>query len=385
MRHAILLFVTFISLQAGAKGVNFERIAEGMSQSLIHHFWGASFPGHEQRYFFNYGSDLTDMTTENYWPEAHAIDVVTDAYLRSGDTHYRNLYPLWWDGMPRYHDTKSHTDGWWAAYVDDMEWIALALVRMYETSGEKQYLEKARQLYDDWIWPTWGPDDETPWYGGITWNTEVKKTKNACSNAPAAILAAKLYINYPSEGYTHGKERDAYLKESKRIYEWLRNHLLDAETGCVYDNMNGQGKVNRTCFSYNSGTTLGAADILYHITGEKAYLNDAVKVADYVLREMSGNGGVPKDDVHGDGALFHGIFFRYFAILAKNHDLDKATRKRYRAYLTHCATVLANEGLNHRTMLYGGRWHQAPTDDEPVCLNAHLTGCMLMEAVCTLR
>ena len=84
-------------------------------------------------------------------------------------------------------------DPWWNVFVDDMEWIVLAQIRMFESTGEKKYIEKARQVYDDWIWPTWGPEDEAPWFGGITWKTDVAKSKNACSNGPAALIAARLY------------------------------------------------------------------------------------------------------------------------------------------------------------------------------------------------
>ncbi len=53
-------------------------MADGMVESLIEKFWGASFPGHEKRYYFNYASNLSDMTTEHYWPQAHAMDVIIE-------------------------------------------------------------------------------------------------------------------------------------------------------------------------------------------------------------------------------------------------------------------------------------------------------------------
>ena len=61
------------------------------------------------------------------------------------------------------------------------------------------------------------------------------------------------------------------------------------------------------------------------------------------------------------------------------------TRKELHRFITHSATVLANEGLNPTTMLYGGKWREAPTNDTPVSLTAHLSGCMLMEAMCVLE
>lgn len=379
-----LLLILFSVVQAFAQ-TNFNQVAEGMTQGLIKHFWGANFPGYEQRYYFNYGSDLSNMTTINYWPEAHAMDVIVDAYQRTGDKTYLDFYPLWWKGMPAHHQSANPKDPWWAEYIDDMEWIVLAQIRMFETTGNTMYIEKARQMYDDWIWPTWGPEDEAPWYGGITWNVNVEKTKNACSNGPAAIIAAKLYTNYKKAGFKGGKSRKTYLKEAKAIYKWLRDNLYDEQTGGIYDNMNRQGKISRATFTYNSGTFIGAADWLYRITGKQQYMTEAKHAADFVINNLSDNNSVLSDAPNGDGGLFHGIFFRYFAQLINNPKLDTYSRSKYANYLTKCAEVMAEHGINKNTMLYGGRWFKAPADDEPVCLTAHLTGCMLMEAACAIQ
>lgn len=31
---------------------------------------------------------------------------------------YANLYPLWFEGMPRFHRSFNPKDKWWAEYVD---------------------------------------------------------------------------------------------------------------------------------------------------------------------------------------------------------------------------------------------------------------------------
>ena len=64
------------------------KMAEGMSRALIDHFWGAKFAGYPDRYYFNYGSDLSNMATNHYWPQAHAMDVVVDAYLRTSNQYF---------------------------------------------------------------------------------------------------------------------------------------------------------------------------------------------------------------------------------------------------------------------------------------------------------
>lgn len=383
---AALLALAVIPV-SGQSAKDWNRIADGMSSALIDRFWGASFEGFQKRYYFNYGSDMSTMTTEHYWPQAHAMDVLVDAYMRTGNQKYSNMFPLWWDGMPRFNfgGRMNPRDPWWNVYVDDMEWHVLAQIRMFEATGKFQYISKARQMYDDWIWPTWGPEDEEPWFGGITWKSDVAKSKNACSNGPAALIAARLCRFYDKAGFNWGKTGEDYLNEAKKIYAWEKKVLFNSETGAVYDNINKEGRVQkRWIFTYNQGTFLGAAHELFLLTGEKQYLDDAVLAANYVIDVMTKD-GVLSDAPQGDGGLFHGIFFRYFVKLANEPALDASVREKFGKYLTSLADTMYEEGLNHNTMLYGGRWRQAPADNEAVCLTAHLTGCMLAEAMCVLK
>lgn len=360
-------------------------MAEGMSRALITHFWGANFAGYPDRYYFNYGSDLSNMTTNHYWPQAHAMDVVVDAYLRTSNQYYLDFYPLWWVGAPKFNFSGRPEDPWWNVFVDDMEWMVLAQLRMFESTKQEGYFAKAKQMYNDWIFPTWGPEDEAPWHGGITWKTDAKKSKNACSNGPAAIVAARIYSMYDQVADPGKKPKQAYLEEAVKIYSWLRDNLYDPTEGKVSDNMNASGKISSAVYTYNQGTFIGAAHELYRITGKKQYLADAVKATDYVVEKMSNNEGVPNNATTGDGGLFNGIFFRYFVKLINEADLDLAIREKYHRYITNCATVMAEQGVNPETMLYGGNWHKAPVSGEAVALTPQLSGCMLMEAMCILK
>lgn len=371
--------------KANHKTTDWHAVAEGMSQALITHFWGANFDGYADRYYFNYESDLANMTTNHYWPQAHAMDVIVDAFMRTGKKEYLNFYPLWWKGAPEYNFSGKEIDPWWNEFVDDMEWMVLAQLRMYATTQREEYFLKAKQMYNDWIWPTWGPENEEPWKGGITWKTDVDKSKNACSNGPAAIIAARIYQLYDEIIEPGKKPKEAYLNEAIKIYTWLRDHLYDPASGKVGDNMNGQGRVSPDVYTYNQGTFIGAANELYKITGEKRYLEEAVKASHYVIDQMSKNNGVLSNATTGDGGLFHGIFFRYFVRLINEPDLNIEARKKFHNYITHCATVMVENGINKETMLYGGNWWSAPTSPKGVGLTPHLSGCMLMEAMCILE
>jgi len=124
---------------------------------------------------------------------------------------------------------------------------------------------------------------------------------------------------------------------------------------------------------------------LYKLTGDQQYLSDAVKASYYVIRNMSNHGGALSDATHGDGGLFHGIFFRYFVRLINEEALDKTIRKEFHDYLTGLAKIMVEQGLNHQTMLYSGSWHKALTKDEIANLTPQLSGCMLMEAMCVMK
>lgn len=383
----LLLLIINIPSFAQKDAAYWNKVADGMSQALIKNFWGANFDGYADRYYFNYGSNMSNMTTSHYWPQAHAMDVLVDAYMRTGEKQYKNLFPLWWEGAPKFNfaGKMNPKDPWWNVFVDDMEWIVLAQIRMFECTGKTMYINKARQMYDDWIWPTWGPEDEAPWYGGITWKTDVAKSKNACSNGPAALIAARLYRFFNQAKFKEGKAKEAYLNEAVKIYTWEKNTLFDRKTGAVYDNIDKKGRIQKNwIFTYNIGTFLGAAHELYLITGDKQYLDDAVLAASYVTDRMTRN-GVLSDATSGDGGLFHGIFFRYFVKLINEDTLEAAARKKFHDWFTNLATVMAEEGVNPNTMLYAGSWRKAPADNEPVGLTPHLTGCMLMEAMCVLK
>ena len=368
-----------------------ETWADKLCDAMIKNFWGANFKETPDRYYFNKESQQANMSTGDYWPQAHAADVLTDAFVRTGNKKYSNLYDLWWQGMPRFNPGARYGrrlgDLWWNAYVDDMEWHCLALIRIYEATGQVRYLNKARQIYGDWIWTRWSPENEEPWHGGITWKTDVNPSKNACSNGPAAIIAARL-SGFAHVDATYEKNKPAleYLDEALKIYRWERKYLWNPEDGAIYDNMNREGRLGRFSLSYNQGTFIGAAVELYRLTGDRSLIEDAVLTARYTTGPMSRrNDGVLSDADGGDGGLFHGIFYRYFANLIVLPDLDADVRKEFTDYLQHSAAVMTGQGINPETNLYGGHWRRPQPTERPSALTPQLTACMLLEAVCKVN
>lgn len=339
--------------------IDWEAAADSSSISLIDHFWN------EQEGYFNYYNDRQDGAAEaySYWPQAHAMDVMIDAYMRTGDTRYSRLFDRWYDGIK-----KKSNGSYWNNFYDDMEWIALTMIRLHEVTQETKYLQTARQLWE-WIQEGWNDYAN----GGIAWNHNDPWSKNACSNGPAGLIATHLYRLDPNE---------PDLEWAKRIYQWEREHLFNPATGAVYDNENGlSNDINLLSLSYNQGTFLGLAHELYQLTGETIYLKDARKAANFGISDSSmidaGN-NVLRDEGDGDGGLFKGIFMRYFVRLALEQDLEPAYQRKFATFLDNNAEVLWRQGVNKLDLLFGTSWAQSV--ESSTQLTSHTSGCTLIEA-----
>ena len=357
MKH-LLPFVLFLSIlsacRSGApvQGLWSQR-ADTSSVALADYFWNQEF------HYCNYNS--AGDTTFHYWPQAHVLDVFTDWYLRTEDPRILDLYDQWYQGVPA-----ANGGSFWNQYYDDMEWNGIAALRAYQATGQKRFLETARQLWD-FIIPGWNNLAG----GGITWKKGREWSKNACSNGPGAILAARLYQEL-------GREED--LQWALQIYAWEKEVLFDH--GAIYDMINAQtGKIENYCLTYNQGTFIGAAVDLYKITGERSYIEDAIQAADYTLEHLAVEGNILQPEGAGDGGIFKGIFVRYFTQLILEGNLPSETLKRYISFLLHNGEVLWADGtLDGR---FGPDWRQQP--GTPSAMTPQLSGCMLIEALALLE
>jgi len=343
--------------EEGNNQINWSTAADSSSQSLVNSFWNI------QGKYFN--TDNAGNTTFQYWPNGHALDVLIDAYSRTNDNFYKIYIDQWYDGVKAKNGNTFRND-----YYDDMEWNALAMLRAYKTTNDLRYKDAALQVWE-WIKEGWNPNAG----GGISWAKGYEHSKNACSNGPACILAARLYQEFGDES-----NKDWATK----IYNWERSTLFNNITGAVYDNIDSNtGVINKNwVFTYNQGTFIGSAVELYKIFGEKAYLNDAVLASDYTTSTLVTN-SVLKSEGTGDGGLFKGIFIRYFTELIRQDRLDNSDRKRFVQFIQYNAEILWTKGVEKPSVLYGPYWGTKPTT--PVGVTEQMSGCMLIEAMALLE
>jgi len=313
--------------------------------------------------YYNQNND--GHTGFNYWWNAHALDVQVDAYNRTKDAKYLPKMKALLNGcFVKNGNTYKNT------FYDDMEWWALACLRAHAATGDVEYKNVAVQLWG-WIKGGWTMVNN----GGIMWASGSPNSKNACSNAPAAIIAARLY---------QLDKNPEDLVWAKKIYDWMKTYLVEPARGLVWD---GYGNTAEgMILTYNQGTWLGAGLELYLITNEKVYLNDAVRNANYVMNDQvkfSPN-GVLKGENSGDGGLFKGIFIRYMAQLLLKDAVDPYTKELYVKYLKNNAQSLATKALRTPENIFGPDWSTKPTSKVGDA-SIQLSAVMMLETIDELK
>lgn len=326
----------------------------------------STYKSGDGKYFLQ---DNNGNTGFNYWWQAHMMDVFVDAYARTSNDGYKPKMTSLLNGI------KEKNGGTFInEYYDDMEWLALACLRVFGTTNDNTFKATA-----DLLWT----DIKTGWTslagGGLMWRKSSPESKNACANAPASILGARMYAL--------SKNSDD-LEWAKRIYAWQKANLVDPNNGIVWDNLKVEGgnivKNTDWKFTYNQGTYIGAALELYHATKERAYLSDAMRTANTCMNSRDINtSGLLKSENQGDGGLFKGILIRYLALLVQEPDLNDTDRGNLARFLKFNAEMFYTKGLTRPSMLSGPDWGNKAQGS--IDLSTQLSGLMLMEAAATLK
>ncbi len=195
-------------------------------------------------------------------------------------------------------------------FYDDNVWLAIDFCESYLLTKEEDYLKKS---IGTWKFVISGWDEQLG--GGIYWCEQKKHSKNTCSNAPGSVLAFKLY---------EATKDTAYLNWGIRIYNWTKTNLQDPEDFLYFDNKNLSGKVERRKYTYNSGQMLQASALLYKLTGEKIYLDEAQLIAKSVINHFTEEFTTPEGKkirlFRNSGNWFNAILFRGYVEL---YHLDK--------------------------------------------------------------
>lgn len=329
-------------------------IADSSYTSLMANFYNQ--PG---KYYNENSAGKTDF---HYWRNAHVMDVLVDAYQRKNDVQIRTRMDELLDGM-KVKNGNTYINH----FYDDMEWMALSCLRAYEVTGDAKFKAVAELLWTD-IKLGW--DDM--WGGGFYWNKE-RKNKNTPANAPACIIASRMY---------QVTQNPLDLEWAKKSYQWQKTNLVDPVTGLVWDGLDGTGTNKDWKFTYNQGVFIGAGIELYKITGEPVYLNDALKTANNALTGDFTQGNIMKDEGGGDGGLFKGILVRNLLLLITDGNLSSTDKTKFVNFLKLNGETLWLQGTSRPSIIYGPKWTSVVTTTD---LSTQLSGAMLIEAVAKLK
>lgn len=220
-------------------------------------------------------SQVSSKKVSFLWPFS-GIFSATNAMMRlPGERqHYQVFLDSVVNGMELYRDTTRKPVGYQAyppefeksdRYYDDNGLVAIDYLEAYKNTGNKLYLKRAKEVFK-FILSGWS----SKLGGGVTWLEGHEDQKPACSNGMATLAGLKLY--------EATKDR-SYLQWGLKFYDWMHNNLRDSAGLYWNDKKTADSSINKTYWTYNSGSMLEASVLLYRFTGNKKYLREAQAIA----------------------------------------------------------------------------------------------------------
>ena len=202
---------------------------------------------------------------------------------------YKPVLYAFAEGLKKYWDEQAPVPGFDAyfsspdgddKYYDDNAWLVLGFAEAYEVTKDPKFLDWARRTQK---FVLSGHDQKLG--GGIYWRPD-NKSKNTCVNAPAAVSAMRLY---------ELGDKDQ-LQWATRLCTWTTANLQDKD-GLFWDNINTEGKVEKTKWTYNTALMIRANVGLYQATKNPKYLAEARREADAAISHWadSQTGGFADD------------------------------------------------------------------------------------------
>ena len=241
-----------------------------------------------------------------FWKQAEMLEMVEDACERSGDPTYRRMIGQLRAGIV----ARFGTDWLHDQYNDDVMWMVIAFLRAYRLTGDRSYRTQARSTFDR----VWARSYDTDLGGGLWWSTS-RREKNACVTAPAALAACQIARDYNSV---------SYLRKAIVLFGWLQRTLYDPKSGAVSDHIcrvGGTVTIDHSTYTYNQGTFIGAAGLLYDATGKHSYYDEAMQALRYTRDALTTGGTLRSEGSGGDGGGFKGIFIRWATRFTRHHGI----------------------------------------------------------------
>lgn len=234
------------------------------------------YPG-DHKPDLNYFQNETRRAQESsyLWPMSGLFSSVILLYETDSETYGPYLDSMVM-AVEQYYDTRRTPSGYQAypvqfgvvdRYYDDNGLVGIDYIDAYTVTGNPVYLAKAKEVMTFIMSGWWDEYD-----GAVSWLEGHKDQKPACSNGKATVLALKLY---------EATRDEQYLEQGVRFYNWMMKYLFDDSLHIVWNSLlTEKGEVQKHAYTYNTGTMIQSAVRLYHLTGERKYLDDARTMAE---------------------------------------------------------------------------------------------------------
>ena len=185
-------------------------------------------------------------------------------------------------------------------FYDDNEWVGLLDVQRQLTGSDPAALSRAKQIFD-LVVSGWDDDPSHASPGGVFWTqAQWSSDRNTVSTMPGAELGLRLF-------QITGQR--SYLDWSLRMYSWT-NQNLQRPDGLYNDHVGLQGTVESTIWSYNQGVPVGVNVLLYEVTKNRHYLDEARRIAAAASQYYGSQGRLAAQP-----ASFNSIFFKNLLLL----------------------------------------------------------------------
>jgi len=246
-----------------------------------------------------YNSKSGTWNTTGWWNSANCLNAIIDYTARSKDTAYVNdIANTYSAAGPSFLND----------YYDDEGWWALAWINAYDYTGQLQYLNLAKSIFNDMS----GGWDST--CGGGIWWSKDKTYKNAIANELFFEVATHLHLR--TSGDT------TYLNWATREWQWFEGTGMINSQSLINDGLNSSCQNNgETTWTYNQGVILGGLADLAKATGNATLITRAQSIANATLSHLTSNGILKEPcepNCGGDGPQFKGIFMRHLYYLNNN-------------------------------------------------------------------
>ena len=316
--------------------------------------------------FYSTPHDVEHSSTYIYWQQAHAIDVLIYGYERhKGDdtglaTKYRTYMQRWYTNKA--NNYSGGATGFENPFTDDMCWICLSRLRLNEALGVKTYATTAKRLFDNAIIKRAKEDERGFW---LPWNTDEGSGPNACTEAPACLAAAKLFLLYGDS---------TYLTYAEKLYNFTVKNICKSD-----------GRVEEPPLTYTQGTFGEACRQLYHITGRSTYRLNATTYINYAFTSgrCTSNGLLRHEGTSMDQSLFKAVLIPYAVNFCLDESMTFSTRRSLIVAILKNADVLWKnlDKDSYPAMFCPYYWGEAYDSSKTASMGAMASGASLMENV----